>query len=237
MIEYTTYNGTVFTIKQVENIKVFSQKLNHIVEPKPPKYLIKNTPTGPVYGDNTMHPKYAEAIQLYNARVGIEEKKGALLLCVQVDTDILEELRALPANKMLAKPDSLLWYEHILRNTNQADITNIINQCFLTENAVYDIFNVLAQNVYRGRTKILDAKLVNGLQNRVQIMSLSFGDIQLVHPVDEFNCAIEAGFSISEWRSLSRSDQIECLALFRLSRIIENHVQDDAQEQSKKKNK
>lgn len=235
-MKYTTFNGTIFTLKIVENIRIFNLiSQQGFKEPKPPKYKIKDTPEGPLYGENIMHPKYQEALNLYQTRLALFCQNAALLLCIERNEDIIKGLRNNPAYRLTNPTNDEIWLKYIFQNTDENDLSKIINQCFLTENIVYNIFNVLAKGVYRNRRIITEARLVNGLNSTISIDSILVGKTQLVHPVDEYNCAVSSGFSIKEWREMPVNDRAETLALYRLAKIIENHSQDEAQEQAKKK--
>lgn len=234
-MEFISFNGTVFNIVPCKNSALFNKLTEmNLVKPKVPQYYLEQRD---IYIDNPDNPTYREALRIYEYEKSLKSMDAAMLLCVEFQDDIIlrESQKSQYKHNFVRRQD--IWLNYIYANLNDNDISTILNLCFLTENTIYDIFNVLVMSIYRSGQEILNARLKNAINTSIELENINIVGIQLVHPLDEYNACIDSNMSWIEWQQLSNSDKADVVALYRIKRIVDNHSQDEMQIEMERKSK
>lgn len=228
-IEYFAENGARLWLLPRRNIDIFHElsKLE-IPKPRPPLYQIPNTDN---FAENTFHPNYARAIDLYNTEIMINVFRIVLQLAIEQDDTLIDK------SKLRRKTKEQAWLDFLGIELTDSDLNYIVNICFLTENLVLDIFDVLVQSILRGGQSIQEARLKHGINSNITLQGITIGNLQLVHPTDEFMAMRDSNLNYEQWFNLLTSQRAEIIALFRVNKMIENHAEDEVQDFIDKKNK
>lgn len=234
-MEYISKNNTTFTLRYCKNSELFNKLTTmQLVRPKVPQFYLEQRD---IWIDNPDNPTYREAVRIYEYEKSLKSMDAALLLCIDFKDDIiLRELQKSQYKHNHITRESI-WLNYIYTTLTEEDIINILNLCFLTENSIYDIFNVLVMSIYRGGQEILNARLKNAISTSIELENINIMGIQLVHPLDEYNACIDSNISWLEWQKLSNADKADVIALYRIKRIVDNHSQDEMQIEMERKSK
>lgn len=234
-MEYLTYTGSTLTIIQSKNSQLFDKLTEmSLVRPKVPQFYLQQRD---IWIDNPDNPQYREALRIYEYEKSLKSMDAALLICVEQDSDFIINESSKQKYRHNPTTHEQIWLNHIYNNLSTEDIANILNVCFLTENRIYDIFNVLVMSIYRGGQEILNARLKNAINSTIELENINIAGIQLVHPLDEYTASIESNIDWLSWQKLSNNEKAEVLALYRIKRIVENHSQDEMQIEMERKSK
>lgn len=233
-MKYTTNNIT-FNINSHNNTSVF-EGLRHvdIVVPQVPKFYVEQSD---IWVDNPNHPDYAKAVQVYYHERTLAAQDISLLLAVEKDMDIISQRRQLPKYKLRKRSDDKIWLDFIYETLDVNDIYNVINTAFLTENRIYDIFEVLVSSVYRGGVEIINARIKNAINSQIELENIEIFGMTLAHPLDEYNACITSNISWTDWQEFDNNRKAEIIALYRVNRILDNHSQDEVAVEMERKSK
>ena len=241
-MQYTTVKGYTLDLSPIANITIF-------------QYMSKSglkAPGIPIYVDdngkemeNPFHPIYHDALIIYDIQRHQVALNGILANCVKLQNKIQlqyqESFDILNKNNFLDKHETFeIWY---LKNfiLEDEDITEIIQNTLLTEQAVSSIFNSI--RVTRDGMDISKTHLRNAVNTNIETDSLVIGGLQLVSPIDEIKAAQFSMINWQEWLrcDISISEKATAVALYRLDKIMETHTSDVLQihqeREARKKNK
>jgi hypothetical protein len=234
-MQYTLDCGVTLEIKVHNNTAVF-EKLSTmgLVRPKVPKYYIS---ARDVWVDNPDNPIYRKALEVYEAEKPIKALDAVLLLAIPIVHEEVNKQKNKPKFKRSKATDEAVWLSILKDMLSDQDLYNIVNECFLTENVVYDIFNMLVMSIYRGGTQIINARLKNAINSQIELDHVNVMGIQLVHPLDSYTACIESNLDWMKWQTMPMQEKANVIALHRIKRIVENHASDEMQIESERRNK
>lgn len=234
-MEYISYTNVKFQVNLSKNSSLFDKLTEmKLVRPKVPQYYLEQRD---IWIDNPDHPSYREAVRIYEYEKSLKSMDAALLLCIERDNELITNEAKKAKYKYNAVTENEIWLNYLYTNLNDNDIANILNVSFLTENKIYDIFNVLVMSIYRGGQEIISARLKNAINSTIELENINIAGIQLVHPLDEYNACVDSNINWLEWQRLSNNEKAEVIALYRIKRIVDNHSQDEMQIEMEKKSK
>lgn len=228
-------NDIAIDISEKSNSEIFNKLTeSDLVKPKVPEFYYEQRG---IYVENPDHPVYAQAMEIYELQKMKYSSNIALLLAMPLNLEILDMLRTITKYKVRNLTNEQIWLDYLNTSLSNNDKMNIINATFLTENRVFDIFNILATSVHRGNSEITEARLKNAINSQIYLDNIIIFGLQLVHPLDEFNTAIDANLNWIQWSELTNEKRAELIALNRLRTIVKNHSEDEMAIEMEKRSK
>ena len=233
---YTTLDNTqTFNINPLSNSELIMALVGQrLVKPQVPRYYHERND---VWIDNPDHPRYKEAMEFYQIDKAVTIAKLAILLVFTLDQEIVNEERKKLKYRIGMHLDDDIWVDYIQNHVSNQDIVNVINTTLLTENRVYDIFNVLVRYIYRGGTEIIDARLKNAINSQIHMDTINVMGLDLVNPLDEYIACTAANINWIEWEKFENDKKAELISLYRINKIVESHSQDEVQIEMERQSK
>lgn len=228
-------NGLTLNLKEQTNTAIFNELSTiNIVKPKVPQFYYEQRD---IFIENPDHPAYLQALEVYEAKRFMLASNIALLLAIEPDENKILQLRNQARYKARNYTDKQIWLDFLNNTLSNSDKANIINTIFLTENKVYDIFNMLATTIHRGAVEITEARLKNAINSQIHLDNIIIFNMQLVHPLDEYTACIESNMNWLDWENIDNTKRAEIIALFRIKSIVKNHSDDEVAIEMERKNK
>ena len=218
-----------------ENHEIFEHiaRLN-ITKPQVPRFYVEESD---FWIDNYNHPAYIDAMEVYNHKRMIKAQDTALLLATEIDEEIIKSEKRKPKYRLRQLPNEDIWVNFLYENFTEDSLRTIINESFLTENRIYDIFKVLVSSIFRGGVEISNARIKNAINSQIQLENISIFNMEIVHPLDEYTACVDSRVSWLDWQKISKPEKSEIIALYRIKKIVDNHSQDEVAIEMQKTNK
>lgn len=232
---YIDNNKKVFTLKPCSNSElVRGLSEANIIVPKVPMFYYERTDTWIPNADN---PTYRRAMEIYEIDKQLISTKIAIGKVIEIDDEVIKAERKKVKYRLHNYTDLDIWVDYIQNTVSQRDLRNIVNLTLLTENTVYDIFDIMVRTIYRGNSEIVNARLKNAINSQIHLDNIVIMGLELVHSLDEYNACINANIDWISWNKLDIHNKAEVIALYRINKIVESHSQDEVQIEMEKKSK
>lgn len=241
IIEYKTVNGFDLILKPIANIYLFKNQ-NDYPKIQIPKAFIASKQ---VWVENPFDPRLEEAQIIVEAERTLDTFSNLVRLCAELkNKELLTEAYwkrrykyLLMENEFLKDvPEETCFIKYVVL-VSDLDQYNIAEHCCLTENKVFEYFNSFT--ITRNGTNVHDVEVKNAINTGIDLNAVAIAGLQLVNPLDEYDAAIASNLSWIEWirNQLTNDEKAATIALYRLNRLKNLHIEDEQQIQQEKKGK
>lgn len=240
--EYRTKRGIKLSVSPISNLDLFAFK-NNIQTVQVPRFYIESqkrwveNPDDPRYHDAQIILENSKSLKAFDyfieSSISLEDKA---LLESEEWKEFYENLLDID-EELLENSDEMFNYIKFFALADASDQQNLIKSVCLTETAVFEMYNKIT--ISRFGTNVHDIDIKNAIDTGITYSNIIIGGEQLVNPLDEYTACVASKLNWIEWiRSVyTLTEKAATVALFRLNRLKEMHIDDEQQIQMEKKSK